>query len=128
MPDAATVRFVRSSGPGGQSVNKLSTKAELRLPLHTLRNISDAALSRLRRFAGQRLTQNDELLIQAEDSRSQRENRDACFARLRTLVIKAATLPKKRKKTRPGRAARERRLKQKKEQGEKKQRRQWRRD
>lgn len=122
-PDALRFTFTRSSGPGGQSVNKLNTKAELRLALRDIDGLDEPALARLRTFAGQKLTAEDELLIQSEATRSQAKNREDCIERLRELVLRAATVPKKRKKTRPGKAARERRLKAKREQAEKKQRR-----
>lgn len=128
MPGDVEVRYSRSSGPGGQSVNKVNTKADLRVSVEALQNITDAAVRRLKRLAGQKLTQDGEILIQAETHRSQRDNREACFERLRDLVTRAATPPKRRKKTRPSRAAKEKRLKEKKERGEKKQRRQWRRE
>jgi len=122
-PDALRYSFSRSSGPGGQSVNKLNTKAELRVAVSDLDGLSEPAERRLRTLAGQRLTADDELIIQSEATRSQVKNKADCLERLQALVLRAVTIPKKRKKTRPGKAARERRLKQKREQSEKKQRR-----
>lgn len=122
-PRALRFTFTRSSGPGGQSVNKLNTKAELRLAVDEIDGLSDRAHARLRRLAGQKFTADGELLIQSEATRSQSKNREDCIDRLRDLVLKAATMPKKRKKTRPSKAARERRLQAKREQAEKKQRR-----
>lgn len=117
----STVRFAyaRSSGPGGQAVNKLSTKAELRIRLADL-PLTDRALARLRTLAGSRLTLNDELILTSESHRSQRRNRDETLDRLRDLLLRATAEPKRRKKTRPSRGAIERRLKAKKERGEKK--------
>jgi len=115
--------FARSGGPGGQAVNKLNTKAELRIWLSDIEGMDEAATDRLRAIAGQKLTSNDELVIQSDATRSQSKNRDDCVERLRELVLRAVTVPKKRRRTRPSRAARERRLQEKREQSEKKQRR-----
>lgn len=117
--------FSRSSGPGGQSVNKLSTRAELRLPIDAIDGLDDGARQRLRRFAGQRLTAGDELLVQSDRFRSQLRNRKDCIDRLAALVERAAKPPKRRKPTRPTRGAVERRLDAKRQAGEKKRRRGW---
>lgn len=115
--------FSRSGGPGGQSVNKTSSRAQLRVAIGDIVGLSDRAARRLRQIAGQRRTADDELIITADTHRSQLDNRRACEGRLRDLVHKAITVPKKRKPTRPSRAMIERRLKQKKQQAEKKRRR-----
>ncbi len=122
-PADVRVSFSRSGGPGGQAVNKLSTKAELRVHLVAIQGLSDAAMVRLRRLAGQRLTQEDELVIHADTNRSQRRNREEAMDRFRELVLRAATPPKRRKKTKPSKGAIERRLQAKREHSEKKQRR-----
>lgn len=122
-PVDVRVSFSRSSGPGGQAVNKLSTKAELRVSLSAIQGLAEPALARLRRLAGQRLTDADELVIHADTHRSQRRNREEAMERFRELVLRAATPPKRRKKTKPSRAVIERRLQAKREQSEKKQRR-----
>lgn len=121
-PAAVRFAYARSSGPGGQAVNKLSTKAELRIDLADL-PITERARSRLRRLAGSRMTLDDELILTSESHRSQRRNRDETLERLRDLLIRAMAEPKRRKKTRPSRGAIERRIKSKKEHGEKKDRR-----
>lgn len=121
--NALRFSFSRSSGPGGQSVNKLNTKAELRLALSDINGMTEQATDRLRKLAGQKLTADDELLIQSDATRSQALNRQDCIVRLRELILRAVTAPKKRKKTRPSKASRERRLQAKREQSEKKQRR-----
>jgi ribosome-associated protein len=112
--------FVRASGPGGQAVNKLSTQAQLRVPMSAIAGLGARATGRLRRLAGQRLTKTDELLFQAQTHRSQLDNRRACLQRLRELVIAALKEPRPRKKTRPTRAMIEKRLAAKRKQAEKK--------
>ena len=118
------VRFetARSSGPGGQNVNKRSTKVRLRVRLDDL-PINLRAKMRLRRLASANLTEQGELLIECDDSRSQRRNREACVARLGELVRSALVPPKVRKETKPSRGAIERRIKAKKERGQRKQQR-----
>jgi ribosome-associated protein len=109
-PEHLAFRFIRSGGPGGQNVNKVSTAAELRVALVNLQGLDEAALRRLRDLAGRRINNADELVLRAETSRSQRENREICLGKLRDLVAAAATRPKVRRPTKPTRGARERRL------------------
>ena len=113
----------RSGGPGGQNVNKLNTRAELRVSVSDIVGMNNAALDRLRTGAGRRLTKNDEIVIHAESSRSQLDNKNECLRRLRNLVTRAAIAPKPRKKKKPTKAMIERRLKKKRRQSEKKTRR-----
>ena len=122
---AAEVRFAfsRSSGPGGQAVNKLSTRAELRVAVDSIEGLSQQVRTRLRGLAGRRLTQGDEIVITAESERSQLDNRRACVDRLRALVADALAIPKPRRPTRPTRGAVERRLDAKRRTGARKQRR-----
>jgi len=121
VPAAALrFRFVRSAGPGGQNVNKRSTKAELRVSLADLPIPPDAA-HRLRRIAPSRINDLGELLISADEHRSQLRNREACIDRLRELVALALIRPKPRKKTRPSRSSKERRLEAKSRRSEIKQ-------
>ena len=115
--------FVRSSGPGGQSVNKVSTCAELRVMLASMAGLNDGAMRRLRRLAGQRLTKDDELILRSDSYRSQGRNRQACLDRLEAIVTEAAKEPKVRRPTRPTRAAVQRRLTAKRRNAERKQRR-----
>ncbi|MCH7604257.1 MAG: aminoacyl-tRNA hydrolase [Planctomycetes bacterium] len=115
--------FSRSGGPGGQNVNKLNTRAELRVSVGDIVGMNDAALDRLRIGAGRRLTKNDEIVIHAESSRSQLDNKNDCLERLKELVALAAIAPKPRKKKKPTRAMIERRLEKKRKQSEKKSRR-----
>jgi ribosome-associated protein len=127
-PAALDFTFVRGSGPGGQHVNKTSTKAQLRVLLVDLVGLDDAALARLRTLAGSHLVgdgADEALLIADHSTRSQADNRDACIARLKTLVSMAAKRPKVRKPTKPTRGSKERRLEAKKREGEKKRDRGW---
>ncbi|MFG0305608.1 MAG: alternative ribosome rescue aminoacyl-tRNA hydrolase ArfB [Phycisphaerales bacterium JB040] len=117
-----TFEAMRASGPGGQNVNKRSTKVRLRVMLEDV-PIGPAARRRLAKLASANLTDEGELLIETDETRSQRRNREACVERLGELVRRALVRPKPRKKTRPSRGAVERRLKEKKERGERKERR-----
>jgi ribosome-associated protein len=119
-PGAVRYSFARSGGPGGQLVNKLSTKAELRVAMAAIEGLSPAAAERLRTLAGRRLTQGDELILVASTSRSQLDNKEECLRRLRALVAEALDVPKPRKATRPSRAAVRRRLADKKRTSDKK--------
>ena len=115
MLDKSALRFsfARSSGPGGQNVNKVNTKAIMAVELAALTRVIDrAAMARLRRMAGQQLA-GDRLVITSSDSRSQIANRRACVDKLRLLVERARRRPRLRKTTSPTQGSVERRLKQK---------------
>lgn len=117
--------FSRSSGPGGQNVNKVNTKTELRVGLAALHGMSDRALGRLKSLAGRRLVDGD-LLFTADTERTQESNRRACLEKLRELIVAALKEPKVRRKSKPSKGSKERRLSSKKKQGEKKKARSWR--
>ena len=125
-PSEVNFSFSRSSGPGGQAVNKLSTKAELRVEVEAIVGLSGLTQARLRRLAGRRLTQRDELLIQADTHRSQLDNKRACIDRLRALVVDALNPPKPRKRKRISRAMVQKRLDTKRRRAKKKSTRRWR--
>jgi len=118
--------FSRSSGPGGQNVNKVNTKTELRVNISALHGISDRALGRLRTLAGRKLLPEGDLLITADSQRTQESNRRACLEKLRELIEQSLIEPKVRKKSKPSKGAKKRRLETKKRQGEKKKARSWR--
>jgi ribosome-associated protein len=111
---AIRVQFSRSSGPGGQNVNKLNTKAEVWVSIQGLRGLSIDAIQRLMMSAGHRLTREGQIHIVAESERSQEQNRAEVFEKLRQLLVEAMIRPKPRKRTRPTRGSKQRRLETKK--------------
>jgi ribosome-associated protein len=112
--DEYRLSWTRAPGPGGQNVNKLATACQLRFPVGTTSLLDEAGRERLRRLAGRRLTQDDELLIDAHRHRTREANRRDALERLARLVEAARQVPRVRKATRPTRAARERRIETKK--------------
>lgn len=122
------VRFSasRSGGPGGQNVNKVSTRMELRLAVGVLGapgRLSERALERFRRLAAGRINREDELVLTSGRFRSQSRNRQACLDVLRAMILEARVAPRPRRPTKPSRGAVQRRLREKKARGESKQRR-----
>jgi ribosome-associated protein len=105
--------FVRSSGPGGQNVNKVASKAVLRWPIATSGSLSDELRARLVARLGRRINDRGELVLVSQRYRDQAKNIADCLEKLRTLIADAAQVPKKRKKTRLPTSARESRLRQK---------------
>lgn len=107
----ASLRFkaTRSSGPGGQNVNKVATRMELRLALSEI-PLAKSAMARLRRHERGRITSEGELIIANEESRSQHRNRGRCLELLREMLVRAMAEPKRRIATRPSRGSVERRL------------------
>jgi ribosome-associated protein len=114
-------KFIRSSGPGGQNVNKVASAVQLRFLLPRNTSLPTAARNRLRRMAGQKLIDDGSILISARSERSQEQNRRDALERLAELIRAALIEPKVRKKTRPTRASKERRMESKKRRGTTKQ-------
>jgi len=109
-----TESFVRSSGPGGQNVNKLSTAVQLRFDVRGSPSLTNDVAVRLMRLAGKRLTKDGVLVIVAQNHRTQERNRAEALGRLVTLVQEAAVRPVPRRPTKPTKASREKRLEGKK--------------
>jgi ribosome-associated protein len=110
----------RSSGPGGQHVNKTATKVDLRFDLAGTAALDEQVKRRLRRLARNRLDADGCVVIQCQASRSQSQNLEEARQRLKVLVLKALERPRKRKRTKPSRAAKRRRLERKRRQSRKK--------
>ena len=115
--------FMRSSGPGGQNVNKLSTAVQLRFNTARSGALPQEIRQRLIQIAGKRMTDDGVLVIKARRFRSQDKNRKDAIQRLIELIRKAAVKPKSRRKTKPSPAAKEKRLLIKKKRAETKRRR-----
>ena len=114
-------KFIRSSGPGGQNVNKVASAAQLRFLLPQNVSLPVAARNRLRRLAGQKIVDDGTILFKAMSERTQEANRRVALERLEALIRAALIEPKIRKKTRPTKASKERRIDSKKRRGTTKQ-------
>jgi ribosome-associated protein len=105
-----TESFIRSSGPGGQNVNKLETAVQLRFDVRHSPSLPEGVRLRLERLAGKRLTRDGVLIITAQRFRTQERNREDALERLLALVREAAVPPIPRKPTKPPFSSRKRRL------------------
>ncbi len=118
IPDSElSFSFVRSSGPGGQNVNKVATAAQLRFDLRNSPSLPAEVKERLAKLAGSRLTQDGMLMIEAKRYRSQEQNRADALLRLAALIEKATHRPRVRHATRPSLSARVKRVETKKKRG-----------
>src|SRR5262249_6091041 len=104
---------VRSSGPGGQNVNKVSSKVELRFDFERSRVLAADAKARLRALAAGRLDREGHVLVVSQATRDRQRNLEDARAKLAELLARASERPKRRRPTRPSRSAQETRLQEK---------------
>jgi ribosome-associated protein len=113
--------FARASGPGGQNVNKVSSKATLHFAAADSPSLPQDVKERLLAAFQSRLTKEGELVISSQESRDQPRNIELCREKLRQMILSAAKAPKKRRATRPTRGSKVRRLEVKKQRSQVKQ-------
>jgi ribosome-associated protein len=121
--DDLEFKFVRSSGPGGQNVNKVASKVELRLKLASTRALSPGQKQRLMSAHPSHLGADGDFIITSDRFRSQPRNQRDAEERLTAMLLAIRTPPRRRVATRPSRASKARRLADKRARGEAKQRR-----
>jgi ribosome-associated protein len=109
--------FIRSSGPGGQNVNKVATAVQLRFDARGSPSLPNAVAIRLIKLAGRRATVAGEIVLTANQHRTQEMNRKDAIDRLVEMIRQAAVAPKKRVKTKPSKAARQERTDSKRKRG-----------
>jgi ribosome-associated protein len=107
--DALEERFLASTGPGGQNVNKVATAVQLRVDVYALR-LPPAVFQRLKVLAGSRWVEGGAILVTAREYRTRETNREAARARIVAMIEQALVKPERRIKTKPTKASKERRL------------------
>jgi ribosome-associated protein len=115
--DEITETFIRSSGKGGQRVNKVETAVQIRFNALHCETIRPEVFARLRSIAGSRMTAEGVIIITAEKYRSQLRNREEALERLSDLIRKATVVQRARRATKPSRNAKNRRMDSKKKRG-----------
>jgi len=117
--------FSRSSGPGGQNVNKVNSKVELRFNIDQSHILNDEQKEKIKLKLSAKTNQEGELIIVSQEKRSQVQNKELAIEKFYMLLNKALTPRKKRLRTKATQASKEKRLKNKKQHSEKKNRRNW---
>lgn len=120
--------YARSGGPGGQNVNKVSSKAVLRWNLAASTSVAEEVKSRIQTQFPSKVTATGFVVIASQQFRDQERNRQACVEKLEAMIVQASKVPKARLKTKPSQAAKQRRLEAKKRQTARKAARQVRED
>jgi ribosome-associated protein len=116
-PEALSFEYFRSSGPGGQNVNKVSTAVRLRFDVQAA-GLPHAVRERLIRLAGRKMTEEGILIIEASRHRTRERNQADAYARLEQMLARASVSPKKRHSTKPSRSSIQKRLEKKKQRGD----------
>lgn len=114
LAEHLTCTFSRSSGPGGQNVNKVNSRVQASIPIAALQGLSDSELALLKTRLASRIDTQDNLSVSVDTERSQLQNRDLAFQRIRALIIASSQVPKKRVPTKASKASKLRRLQSKK--------------